>query len=334
MRCGIRGTARRLGWAGCLFAMALGFAAAVVAQPVPKRIAWLGYGSPPSGRPNVQDFEVGLRDRGYVDRQNILIEYQFAKGDPAQLSHLAAELMRLKVDVIVTSGEPAALAAQRATSTIPIVTTEFGFDPVKAGLVASLGKPGANVTGLASQSEELWEKRLATLKELVPKLARVSVLWNPANPGNVACLAEIQRAARSMSLQVVALEARDGNALERVLAGVGKESNDALAICWDAVTLDHARTIADFALKRRIPTVAPLKEFVEAGCLMSYGLNLPAHRRRIAYYVDRILKGDKPAGLAVEQPTAFDLVISQSTSRSLGIAIPPNLLLLVDELLP
>ena len=316
--------------------MTLGVAADVVAQSSPKvyRIGWLGNGSPPSGTANVSDFEQGLRDRGYVDRQNVVIEYQFAKGDPAQLSRSAAELARLKVDVIVTSGEPAALAAQRATSTIPIITTEFGFDPVKAGLVASLGKPGGNVTGLASISEELWEKRLATLKVLVPRLARLSVLWNPANPGNVTCLAEIQRAARSMGLQDMPLEARDGNALDRALAGIGRDSTDALAICWDTVTLEQARTIGDFALKRRLPTLAPLKEFVEAGCLMSYGPSLPAHRRRIAYYVDRILKGAMPAGLAVEQPTAFDLVINQSTAKTLGIAVPPNLLLLVDELLP
>lgn len=262
--------------------MTLGVAAAVVAQSLAKvyRIAWLGNGNPPAGRANLADFEQGLRDRGYVDRQNVLIEYQYAKGDPAQLSRLAAELARLNVDVIVTSGEPAALAAKRATSTIPIITTEFGFDPVKAGLVASLGKPDGNVTGLASRSEELWEKRVGTLKVLVPRLARLSVLWNPANPGNVACLGEIQRAGTSMGLQVMPLEARDATAMQRVLAGVPMDSTDALAICWDAVTLEHARTIADFALKRRLPTLAPLREFVEAGCLMSYGPSLPAHRRR------------------------------------------------------
>ena len=314
--------------------MTLGVAADVVAQSTPKvyRIGWISNGNPPAGRSNVADFEQGLTDRGYVDRQNILIEYQYAKGDSAQLSRIAAELARLKVDVIVTSGEPAALAAQRATSSIPIITTEFGFDPVKAGLVASLGKPDGNVTGLSSRSEELWEKRLATLKVLVPKLARLSVLWNPANPGNVACLAEIQRAARGMGLQDMPLEARDVTTLERVLAGIARDSTDALVICWDTVTLEHARTIAEFALNRRLPTLAPLKEFVEAGCLMSYGPSLPAHRRRIAYYVDRIVKGAKPAGLAVEQADAFDLVLNQRTAKALGIAVPPNLLLLVDEL--
>jgi len=168
---------------------------------------------------------------------------------------------------------------------------------------------------------------------LVPRLARLSVLWNPANPGNVTCLAEIQRAARGMGLVDVPLETRDARSLERVLSGIANNSTDALAICWDTVTLEEARTIADFALKRRLPTLAPLKEYVEAGCLMSYGPSLPAHRRRVAYYVDRIFKGQPPAGLAIEQPTAFDLVINQSTAKALGLAVPANLLLIVDELI-
>jgi putative ABC transport system substrate-binding protein len=248
------------------------------------------------------------------------------EGDPAQLAGSPQKLARLKVDVIVTSGEPAALAAQRATSTIPI-TTEFGFDPVKAGLVASLGKPGGNVTGLASRSEELWEKRLGTLKVLVPRMARLSVLWNPANPGNVACLGEIQRAGTSMGLQVMPLEARDATAVQRVLAGVPRDSTDALAICWDTVTLEHARTIADFALKRRLPTLAPLREFVEAGCLMSYGPSLPAHRRRIAPTWTGFSKAKSPAG---SRSSSQRSTSSSTTAKALGVAWP-NLLLLVDE---
>jgi putative tryptophan/tyrosine transport system substrate-binding protein len=229
----IAGAARWSVWSACLFGLALGMATEVLGQTTAKvyRIGWLGDGNPPSGKAGIADFEVGLRDRGYVDRRNILIEYWFAQGDPARLARFAEELVRLNVNVIVTAGEQAALAAQKAASTIPVVTTEFGFDPVKAGLVASLAKPGSNVTGLASISEELWEKRLATLKSLVPRLARIAVLWNPANPGNAACRGEIQRAAKTLGLQDLPLEVRDRDALERALAGIGRDATDALAIC-------------------------------------------------------------------------------------------------------
>ena len=315
--------------------MTLGVAADVVAQSSPKvyRIGWLGNGNPPSGRANVADFELGLRDRGYVDRQNVLIEYQFAKGDPAQLSLSAAELARLKVDVIVTSGEPAAFAAKRATNTIPIVATEFGLDPVKAGLVASLNRPGGNVTGLSSISEELWQKRLALLREFVPKLSRVSVLWNPANPGNRSCLDEIRTAAQSMGMQSQGLEVGDGKALERAFAEIAKAPPDALVTCWDSVTLEHAKPIADFALKRRLPTLAPLKEYVQAGGLLSFGTSLPAHRRRAAYYVDKIFKGVKPGDLSVEQPTNFELVVNLTTAKALGLTLPPTVVVLADDLI-
>lgn len=297
--------------------------------------------------------------------RNLAIEYKYAAGNPQRLPELANELVRLKVDVIVTSGEPAALAAKRTTSLIPIVATEFGTDPVKAGLVTSLGRPEGNLTGLATLSDELWQKRLGLLKEIAPRVFRIWVLWNPANPGNAGCVAEIKAAAVALGLEVLSLEVRDANALERTFAtmampaaprpsampskstktpaGSGQaakvgsppdsDPTDALAACWDSVLLERARTIADFALERRLPTVAPLKEYVDEGFLMSLGTSLPSHRRRAAHYVNKILKGTKPAELPVEQATLFDLVINLKTAKALGVTPPPQMVANADDVI-
>ena len=190
--------------------------------------------------------------------------------------------MRAPVDVIVTSGEPAAIAAKQATKTIPIIVTQIGADPVKAGLVTSLARPGGNVTGLATLNEELWAKRLGLLKEVAPNVSRLAVLWNPANPGNASCIEEIKGAAQTLQLQVVSVEVRDAKALDRALASITNDSANALAACWDSMLLERAGAIAEFALKRRLPTLAPLKEFVEEGFLLSLGASLPAHKRRAA----------------------------------------------------
>ena len=323
----------------CIVAAALVLLSApgvAVAQSPAKvyRIGWLGQGSPPSGtNPSGGDFQQGLRDFGYLEGRNLAIEYKYAAGNPQRLPELAAELVRLKVDIIVTSGEPAALAAKRATSVIPIVATEFGTDPVKAGLVTSLGRPGGNVTGLAAISEELWPKRLELFKQVVPKLSRLAVLWNPANSGNASCVSEIQTTAKAMGLQLRSMEVGDRQELERALADMAKDAPDGLATCWDGVTLEYARAIADFALKQRLPTMAPLKEYVEAGGLISFGAGLPAHRRRAAYYVDKILKGAKPADLPVERPTIFELVVNLQTAKTVGLTLPPALVVLADELI-
>jgi putative tryptophan/tyrosine transport system substrate-binding protein len=306
------------------------------AQSVAKshRIGWLGHGAPPSAADrNAGDFQQALRDLGYVEGPNFVIEYRYANGNVEKLPELAAELVKLKVDVIVTSGEPAALAAKRATNSIPIVAVEYGMDPVKAGIVASLARPEANVTGLATQNEELWQKRLAVFKQIVPKVSRVAVLWNPVNPGNASCVQEIKAAAPPMGLQVSLQEVRDTNALERAFAGVAKERPDALVICWDSVTLGQARRIGDFALQQRLPTLAAIKEYVEAGGLMSLGMSLQAHRRRSAYYVDKVLKGAKPGALPVERPLQFDLVINVATAKALGLAPPSTVLVLADDLI-
>jgi putative ABC transport system substrate-binding protein len=305
-----------------------------VAQPSAKtyRIGWLGDGSPPSSAQSGGDFQQGLRDIGYVDGRNVTIDYRYATGNVDRLPQLAAELVRVPVDVIVTSGEPAALAATHATKLIPIVVTQIGADPVKAGLVASLARPGGNVTGLATLNEELWAKRLGLLKEVAPSVSRLAVLWNPTNPGNASCIEEIKGAAPALQLQVASFEVRDAKALDRALSSIPNDTN-ALAACWDSVLLERAGAIAEFALKRRIPALAPLKEYVEDGFLLSLGASLSEHKRRIAYYVDKILKGTKPADLPVERATLFEMVVNVKTAKALGYTLPPTLLVLADDVI-
>lgn len=310
-------------------------ACGLFAQPAKtSRIGWLGAGDAASAAAAMSDFRQGLKDQKYVEGQTVAIEYRHAAGSVGRLADLAAELVRMRVDVIVTVGESAAFAARRATSTIPIVATELGQDPVQAGLVASLSRPGANVTALASQSDELWEKRLGLLKEVVPRLSRVTVIANPANPGNVSCIEEIRSAAQKFRLELSYLEATEGTALARMLESAAKDSTDAVAVCWDGVTLTNARAIAEFAMKRRVPAIAPLREFVKAGALLSYGTSLPTQRRRAAYYVDRILKGTRPADLPVERPTLFELVVNEATAKAIGVSLPPALIMLADDRIP
>jgi putative ABC transport system substrate-binding protein len=308
----------------------------VVAQSGGKvyRVGYLGLGSAPSAaNRGAGDFLQGLREAGYVEGKNLVVEYRYAGGSAQQLAYNAAELTRLPVDVIVASGEPATLAAMRATGTIPIVMTEIGMDPVKAGFVASLARPGANVTGLASLSNELWQKRLPMLREIAPKASRLAVLWNPANPGNADCVAEIKAAAPALGLKVSYIGVSDTSALDRAFASMTKESVDAVAVCLDSLTLEQAASIADFASKRRQPTVMPLKEYVQAGGLVSLGAKLSDQRRRAASYVDRILKGAKPADLPIERPTLFELVVNSSAARTLGITMPPTFMLLADDII-
>lgn len=325
--------------AGCIPGAAIalaGAAPAVHAQMAAKvyRVGWLGNDSAPSGAsPSAGDFQQGLHDLGYVVGKNVVIEYRYAGGNVDRLPDLATELARLPVDVIVTSGEPAALAAKRTTKAVPIVATEFGLDPVQAGLVASLGRPEGNVTGLASISEDLWPKRLALLKEVAPKVTRVAVMWNPSNPGNVACVNELRAAAPGLGVQLRALEVRDTKALDEAFTAMVREPSDAIAICWDSVTLAHAKSIADFALSRRLPTLAPLKEYAQAGALLSFGASLSAQRRRAAYCVSKLLKGAKPSDMPVERPTLFELVVNLRTAKVLGLPLPPTVALLADDLL-
>ena len=314
--------------------LTLAWAAPPASPAKPYRIGVLGQGNPPTNEIPGADFRQGLRDWGYVDGGNVAVEFRYGAGKVDKLPELADELVRIKVDVIVTVGDSAALAAKKATTSIPIVATEFGSDPVKAGLVSSLARPDGNVTGLSSNSDALWGKRLDLLRQLVPRMTRVLVLWNPANLGNAACLEEIRAAATSMKVEVRAIEVGDANAIERAFPAIAKEAPapDALALCWDSVTLEYAHAIADFAIRRKLPTIAPLREYVRAGALMSSGPSLAAHRRRAAYYTDRIIKGAKPATLPVEQPTQFETVVNMATAKAIGIVVPSGLALLADEL--
>jgi putative ABC transport system substrate-binding protein len=244
-----------------LFALA----SLVCAQPGGKvfRIGVLGQGNAPRNAVPAADFRQALHDLGY---KTVTLEVRYGEGDADKLTRLADELVRMKVDLIVTIGESAASAAKRATTTIPIIATEFGEDPVKSGLVASLSRPGGNVTGLASISEELWLKRLQMLREFAPKISRIGVVMNPTNRGNVSCLTEIRAAGLGLGMQVRALEISDAKTLEAILAAIAKDPPDAFAMCWDSVTLEHAQAIAAFALKWRLPSVAPVREYVETAC--------------------------------------------------------------------
>jgi len=321
--------------AGLALAVLTASSSAVAQSPTKvNRVGWLGDGNAPSAASqNSGELAQGLREMGYVEGRNLVIEYRYAGGNVDRLPEIVAEFGRVPVDVIVTSGEAAAAAAKSAPKAIPVVVTQTGMDPVKAGLVASLARPGGNVTGLATLSDELWSKRIGLLKEVAPGVSRLVVLSNPANPGNAACVHEIRTTASALRMQVLSVEARDARSLERAMASLASDPADAVVACWDSVLMENARTIAEFALKRRLPTLAPLKEYVEEGFLLSLGVSLPAHRRRSAHYVDRILKGAKPADLPVERATSFDLVVNIKTAKALGYTLPPNMLVLADDVI-
>lgn len=297
------------------------------------RIAVLSQGNPPTNEVPGADLRQGLRDWGYVDGRNVAVDFRYGAGKADKLPELADEIVRMKVDVIVTVGESAALAAKKATTSIPIVATEFGLDPVKAGLVSSLGRPDGNVTGLSSISDELWSKRLGLVRQIVPKMNRVAVMWNSTNPGNASCLAEIRAAGGAMGAQIQPVDVVDANAVQRAFAAIVRDPPDVLAVCWDSVTLEYAHAIADFAIKRKLATVAPLREYVKAGALLSFGNSLAAHRRRAAYYTDKIFKGVKPTDLPIERASTFELVVNAATAKALAVTVPPALGLIADELI-
>src|SRR5213594_1479201 len=296
------------------------------------RIGLLSQGSPTSGQHIREAFRQGLREVGYVDGQNIVIEYRYAEGKAERLPDLAAELLRLKVDVIVAGGTPAPLAAKRATRTIPIVMAAAG-DPVGTGLVASLAQPGGNVTGLSNFSAELTGKRLQLLKEVVPGVSRVAVLWNAANPVAALLMRETEAAARTLGVQVQSLEVRGLDDFENALPAAISGGAGALFVIDDPLVFSSRMRIADFAARNRLPATAFYKEFAKAGGLMAYGPNLTDQFRRAAIYVDKILKGAKPADLPVEQPTKFELVINLKTAKALGLTIPQSVLLRADQVI-
>ena len=280
-------------------------------------------------------FRLALRERGYIEGQNIAIEYRSAEGKIDRASELAAELVRLKVDIIVVSaGDTWIRAARNATKTIPIVMTGGGNDPVKAGYVESLARPGGNVTGITLLARELGGKRLELLKEAVPKLVRVAVLYDPANPPGLHEVKEaLPVAARALGLTLRSWELRDADAIEKVFAALKKERPDGLYVPSGLLMRANVKRIASFALKSRLPTMYSNRQAVDAGGLMSYGADVADNYRRVAYFVDRILKGAKPADLPVEQPTKFEFVINLKTAEQIGLTIPPEVLARASKLI-
>jgi len=308
---------------------------AVEAQPAAKisRIGFLFFGAPgPSAE--VDAFRQGLRELGYIEGQNATIEYRFAGGQVERLPELASELARLKVDVIVASNTPSAIAAKAATSTIPIVFAVVA-DAVGAGLISNFARPGGNITGLTSISSELSGKRLELLKEMVANASRLAVLYNPSDRSNVLMLKELQESARLLGLIVHPLEVRAPGDFGGAFAAMSRERDSVLFVAAGVLTLEHRnrKALVDLATKTRLPAMWGHRQFVEAGGLMSYAVNFYDQLRRAAIYVDKILKGAKPGDLPVEQPTRYELVINLKTAKALGLAIPQTLLQRADEVI-
>jgi putative tryptophan/tyrosine transport system substrate-binding protein len=296
------------------------------------RIAFLGNSTAALEANLVGPFREGLRDLGYIEGRNIVIEYRWAEGKYERLPELVAEIVALKVDVIVTAGTPAALAVKRATATIPLVMVAVG-DPVGTSLVASLARPGGNLTGLASISPDLEGKRLELLRAVMPKLSRVSFLTNPGNAYTAFSEKHAREAAQVLHLKVQFVGVRAEPEFDQAFDAIVKERPGALVVLADRVFLHNRQRIVDFAVRNRLPVVYPYRELVEAGGLMCFGPNYADMHRRAAMYVDKILKGAKPADLPVELPTKFELVINLKTAKALGLAIPQSLLARADEVM-
>jgi ABC-type uncharacterized transport system substrate-binding protein len=305
----------------------------------PKKVSRLGYLSPvdaATDSPRAEGIRLALRELGYIEGQNIAIEYRYAEGKVDRAPELAAELVRLKVDaIVVAGGTPSVQSAMNATKTIPIVMMGQGSDPVRAGLVESLARPGGNVTGLTALGRELGGKRLELLKEAIPKLSRVAVLYDPANPPSLHEVKELLPAdARALKLTIQPWEIRAVDDFEKVFAALNKQRPDGLyVVTAGPVMRPNEKRIAGFALKSRLPSVYDSRGYVEAGGLMSYGADLADSYRRVAIYVDKILKGANPADLPVEQPTKFELVINLKTAKQIGVTIPQSMLYRADKVI-
>ncbi len=311
----------------------LGTAAAQPPEKVP-RVGYLNPGSlsDPVSQRRLEAFRQGLRDLGYVEGQNIAIESRWAEGK-YRYPALAADLVRLKVDVIVAQGGAATQAVQQATRTIPIVMS-IVLDPVGSGLVPSLARPGGNVTGTSFMGPDLVGKQLQLLKEVVPKVSRVALLRNPANPASAQGLRDAEAAARALGVRLQALEARDPQEIDSAFAAMTRERAGALLILPDPIFGNQRRQIAELAAKRRLPAIyGGTPEYAEAGGLMVYGPNELDLNRRAAIYVDKLLKGAKPADLPVEQPTKFELVINLRTAKAIGLTIPQSVLIRADQVI-
>jgi len=300
------------------------------------RIGYLSSASPSLiNEPSIAAFRQGLRELGYIEGQDVVFEYRFAEGKPDRLPDLAAELVRLKVDVIVTRPQPPTIAAaQRATRAIPIVMLGTVVDPVEAGFVASLAKPGGNVTGLTNIDSELHGKRLGLIKEAFPKISRVGILWPEPQQKQAAKEIEIVRQSVGIQIQSEIVASGSGlDGLERAIAAIDRGRPEALLVASSQVIVENRARIIGFAANRRLPTIYAHSQYVDAGGLMSYGSHFNDLHRRGAVYVDKILKGAKPADLPVEQPTKFELVINLKAAKQIGLTIPPNVLARADKVI-
>jgi putative ABC transport system substrate-binding protein len=282
----------------------------------------------------VNAFRQGLRELGYVEGQNIVLEYRWAHGKAERLPDLATELVRLKVDFIIAASTPAVLAARQATLTVPIVMAGGVADPVAQGLAASLARPGGNITGVnLLAGSEIGGKYLEIFKEAVPRLSRVSVLWNPGNPSHPLLVKEMEAAARVLGIRLHPTEARTPDDYDSAFSAMTRAGADGVFIMTDPNAFLHRKRLADLAAKSRLPSMHSLIEPVEAGGLLAYAANFPDVARRAATYVDKIVKGAKPGDLPIEQPTKFELVINLKTARALGLTVPPSLLQRADQVI-
>ena len=304
------------------------------AQPPAKavRIGRLSPARPETDAPFLDAFRKGLHELGWIEGRHYVLEGRFAEGKAERLPHLAADLVRRGVDVILAGSNPGALAAKRATPSVPIVMVTTG-DPVEGGVVSSLARPGGNVTGLTALGQVLNAKRLEALKAAVPNLARVAVIVNPLSPYTPPFLKERETIERELGLQLRVLEARGPDGLEPAFATIAGDRLDAAMLLTDIMFITHRRAIVALAARNRLPTVYGEREFVEVGGLMFYGASLADMYRRAAAYVDRIVKGARPADLPIEQPTRFELVVNLKSARALGLTIPPTFLMQADQLI-
>jgi putative ABC transport system substrate-binding protein len=282
--------------------------------------------------PRREAFRQGLRDLGYVEDKNIIIEWRAAEGKLDRLDELATELVRLKVDVFVASGNSVVRAAKKATSTIPIVTTLVN-DPIENGFVASLARPGGNITGLTSLGAELSGKRLELLREVVPRLSRLMVIVNSPNPGNSQTVRQIESAAKTMGVQLTYKDILRLDDIDAAFKAAGKSRPDAMLMLPNSVLLQHRKRVVELAAQNRVPMMYDAREYVQIGGLISYGADAADLVRRSATYVDKILKGAKPADLPVEQPTKFEFIVNLKAAKQIGLTIPPNVLARADKVI-
>jgi putative ABC transport system substrate-binding protein len=327
----------RLNPSGLIVMLALGILAASLAaeaQPAGKvyRIGVLERTSMALNAANLAAFRHGMRELGYVEGQNLVIEYRYTEGKDDRSADLATELVRLEVDLILTRGTPATLAAKNAAGTIPVVMAASG-DPVGTGLVASLGRPGGNVTGLSAFVRDLQAKRVELLRDMLPGIGRVAGLFNMSNPALPLEWKEVELAARSLGIQPQLLDVRTPEDLRHAFDAAITQRADALIVGIDGLTQRNRGTIADLATRHRLPAIYAGREFVDAGGLISYGVSYPDLYYRAARFVDKIFKGTKPADLPVEQPTKFELVINLKTAQALGLTISPSLLFQANEVI-